>query len=99
MKKRILLLFALCFMTIGNTFGQTSDDIENLGSFSAPFSTKWGLYPPNYTDISTRYSFTLTRPLDIVVSHCESTLEGGTGIFLLDKDYICLLYTSPSPRD
>ena len=90
MKKRILLLFALCFMTIGNTFGQTSDDIENLGSFSAPFSTKWGLYPPNYTDISTRYSFTLTRPLDIVVSHCESTLEGGTGIFLLDKDYMVL---------
>ena len=66
-KKGYYFYIALCFMTIGNTFGQTSDDIENLGILSAPFSTKWGLYPPNYTDISTRYSFTLTRPLDIVV--------------------------------
>lgn len=86
MKKRILLLLIACFTFIGNMFGQISGGSENLGSFSAPFSTKWGLYPPNYTDISTCYYFTLTYPMDIIVSHCESTLEGGTGIFLVDGD-------------
>lgn len=89
MKKRIILLLIACFIAIGNTFGQTlSDTSESLGSFSAPFLLKWGLSPSNLSDPFTHYYFTLTCPMDIIISHCESSLEGMTGIFLSDSDGI-----------
>lgn len=89
MKKRIILLLIACFIAIGNTFGQTlSDTSESLGSFSAPFLLKWGLLPSNLSDPFTHYYFTLTWPMDIIISHCESSLEGMTGIFLSDSDGI-----------
>lgn len=87
MKKRILLLLAACFIVIGNTFGQSlSDTVQKLGTFSTPFSKNWGVSPSNYEECYARYSFTLTSPADIIISHCESTLEGKTGIFLYDKN-------------
>mgnify|MGYP000479945629 CR=1 FL=1 len=86
MKKRFLLLLVVCFMAVSNTFGQVLDDPENLGSFSTQFLVTRGAYPPNYTEPFTHYYFTLTSPMDIIISHCESTLNGATGIFLSDMN-------------
>lgn len=89
MKKRILFLLIACWVAIGSASGQTLSDVpENLGDFSAPFSLKWTLVPSNFSDPFIHYYFTLTTPMDIVVSHCESTLNGTTGIFLSDSEGI-----------
>ena len=87
MKKRIILLLIACLMTVCNSFGQPVSDVsENLGTFSSPFSMEWFVYPPNSEDPYAHYVFKLTAPMDVVVSHCESTLEGTTGIFIYDED-------------
>lgn len=88
MKKRIILLLIACLMAVCDGFGQSisSDVSENLGTFSSPFSMEWFVYPPNCENPYAHYVFSLTTPMDVVVSHCESTLEGTTGIFIYDED-------------
>ena len=86
MKKRIILLFIACLAAVSDSFGQLLSDVsENLGTFSSAFSKEWVVYPQNCENPYAHYVFKLTTPMDVVVSHCESTLEGRTGIFIYDE--------------
>lgn len=86
MKKRTLILLLVCFASIGNIFGQELDYLEDLGTWSAPFSTSKSLWPSTDSPRDIEYRFTLTTPMDITVSNSRSTLKGSS-IILYNSDF------------
>ena len=75
MERRILCLLLTCFITFGSIFGQDLDYLEDMGTWSSPFSTSKSLelLPDMMYDID--YRFTLTQPMDITISNNGTTQE------------------------
>lgn len=86
MKKRILFFLLACLSTAGSMFGQTLENPENLGTWSAPFSTSRNIQVWEHSGNIATFQFTLTTAMNITISHCGSRVES-SGIFVMDKNF------------
>jgi RHS repeat-associated protein len=87
MNKRATYLCAMIAL-LAAPAASRAQEATSLGIFPAPFTLTETANPANFDAPFTRYSLTLGAPMDLIVSHCGSTLEGNTGIHLSDADGI-----------
>lgn len=86
MKKRIFAILLFCLVAVSHTLGQTVDSPINRGTWSAPFTDEFVINAATAPDNIAYYNFTIQVPLDITISHCNSTVSS-TAIFLLDSNF------------